>query len=469
MADTMQELGKTGLVEWFGVIQEDFLRDLRGRKGYTKFDEMRRNSPVVFALLNAIEQSIRSVDWEFTSEEGDEDPRLEILRDSIDNMTFSLNDHITSALTMLPFGFSIFEIVYRREGSRILWRKFGFRGQDTVYRWLFDDEGGIEGFVQRTSKGEEVTIPIEKLLLYRTKVEKNNPEGWSILRSGYVPYYYAKNISAIEAIGIERDMNGLPVITLPEGANPDEDDSNSDASKAAKVVRNIRADEQAGLVIPFGWEFTLASTQSNRLWDTSAIISRHEKRILMSALAQFLVLGMDQIGALSLSEDQTDFFNMSVNTTADIISDTFTKFAIPRLMALNGFDAEGLKLEHSPAGDVNIETLTKSLQAVAPNITWTAEDEVWLRSIFRLPEKSVEEIEELRQERKEEMEQLRQPMVQNEDEESDDMTAVHYAAGTAPDDDQRRKQEGRLRRIMKRYWTDQKKRIVKGSKSVLPN
>jgi hypothetical protein len=468
MANTMKEIGKTGLVEWFGVIQEDFLRDLRGRKGYTKFDEMRRNSPVVYALLNAIEQSIRSVDWQLTSEEGDEDPRLEILRDSVDTMAFSLNDHIVSALTMLPFGFSIFEIVYRREGSRILWRKFAFRGQDTVYRWLFDDEGGLEGFIQRTSKGEEVTIPIEKMLLYRTKVEKNNPEGWSILRSGYVPYYYAKNIQAIEAIGIERDMNGLPVITLPESAGTDENDDNSDASKAAKVVRNIRADEQAGLVLPNGWEFELASTQSNRLWDTSAVISRHEKRILMSALAQFLVLGMDQIGALSLSEDQTDFFNMSVNTTADIIGDTFTKFAIPRLMALNGFDAQGLKLEHSLAGDINIDILSKSLQAVAPNITWTAEDEQWLRSAFGLPEKSVEEIEEIRQERKEEMEQLRRPLVQNEDEESDDMTA-YFAADTAPDDDQRRKKEGRLRRIMAKYWAGQKKRIVKGSKSVLPN
>ena len=93
-----KEIGLTGLNEQSGIIQQDFLRQLRITSrgpGYKMYEEMRLNSPVVGGLLLAIEQSIRSVDWNFSSEDGPEDPRLDLLNRSLDNMRFSLNDHIT--------------------------------------------------------------------------------------------------------------------------------------------------------------------------------------------------------------------------------------------------------------------------------------------------------------------------------------------------------------------------------------
>jgi hypothetical protein len=476
MSERFTELGKTGLHESRGRIFQDFLRELRfigtDKGGFGVYEEMRLNSPVITALLNAINQSVLSVDWMFTSEEGEDDPRLELLRDSEMNMTHTLKSHIEEALTMLPFGYSLFEIVYERVDSRILWGKIAFRGQDTIQEWKIDEHGGIQGVTQRTTNSfstsgtPTVDIPIEKMVLYRVNVERNNPEGRSILRGARIPYYYATHLQEIEAIGIERDLTGLPMITPPE--NADMSSGSTDRSEAEQIVRRVRNDEQAGVVLPSGeWTFELLSSPGSKQIDTGAVISRHEKRILMSALAQFLVLGMDQIGALSLSEDQTDFFNMAVNTTADIIANTFTKHVVPKLMAFNGFNAEGLKVQNTIAGDTNALDWFTALEKAGDRITWTSEDEVVARDIQGLPEKSVEELEELREaeaERAAEMLQRIGGAQQNNNEEEDEFGATSH-----PTDKERDAQEAGWFSKLMGSFRKTRKRLKKESEEFFDN
>ena len=57
------EVGVSGLVQYGGKIQEDFLRQLQGRQGVANYREMADNDPVVGAILHAIEMLMRSVDW----------------------------------------------------------------------------------------------------------------------------------------------------------------------------------------------------------------------------------------------------------------------------------------------------------------------------------------------------------------------------------------------------------------------
>lgn len=464
------ELGYTGLSEFSGQIQQDFLREWRGLEAYKRANEMRLNSPVVGALLLAIEQSIRAASWQFTSEQSETDPRLELC--NLSWKAIKPNNHVIEALTMLPFGFSLFEQVYKRTGPGVVLDKLAVRGQDTVWQWLLSPRGDIEGFVQVTDSGQRATLPVSKLVHYRTRVERNNPEGRSILRTAWIPYYFQKHIQQIEAIGIERDLAGMPVITLPEGADVDENNTSSDARKAAKIVRNIRNDEQAGLVKPFGWEFELASTGGSRAFDTDKIIRRYESRILMASLAQFLLLGQEGVGSLALSSDQTDFFTMSVNATADIIAETFTEQVLPNLMSLNGYDAEGLKLEHSPAGDVDITALSDFLQKVGDKVTWSADDEVWLRQVGGLPERAPEDIaadmETRRQERAAIAESIRQranPQQEQDNDEAERMAAEYFAANP-PDEKKRRKVEKQWEGALDDFFGAQKKRILKAAKEL---
>src|SRR3990167_5649507 len=98
----------------------------------------------------------------------------------------------------------------RYSDGRIGIRKLGFRGQETLLRWEFDDHGGVQGMIQQAPPGFKlVEIPIAKSLLVRVSSEKNNPEGISLLRNAYRPYYIKTNIEEIEVIGAERDMTGV--------------------------------------------------------------------------------------------------------------------------------------------------------------------------------------------------------------------------------------------------------------------
>jgi hypothetical protein len=470
MAQTLKEIGTTGLGTFSGQILDDFMRELRGREGYKRYNEMRLNSPIVAGMLLAIEQSIRGITWQFVADDPD-DERVEFLQSSLDNMSLSWNDHITEALTMLPFGYSLFEIVYKRDDSgRLVWRKFSIRGQDTIDRWGFGSDGGMTGAYQRTSANNyvEVFMPIEKLLLYRTRVERGNPEGRSVLRGAWTHYYYLKNIQQVEAIGIERDLAGLPVIKLPEGATTGSE-TTSDASVAQKMVRNIRNDEQAGITLPYGWELELLSTGGSRQFDTDAIIRRYESRVLMSALAQFLILGQDKVGSLALSSDQTDFFTMSVNATADIIGDTFKKYAMKRLLELNGYDTEGIQFEHSPAGDIDLQSLGNFLGQVASAnyITWMPTDEAWLRSVAKLPEADPERIMEEREiKRQQQMEMFRQRAPFERAQEREDQGATMYVSDKAPDENDRRKWEKRKQSIWQAYLAEQERRIISGARKI---
>jgi hypothetical protein len=418
-----KEIGATGLAQFSGLIQADFLREMRGIEAWKRFNEMRLNNAVVGSLLLAIRQPVLAMEWTFASTEGETDNRLEILNAAKNNMSSSWGDHVGEALLFLPFGYYPFEICYERGDKGMLWHKFSPRGQDTITRWKFSDDGSLEGFYQRVNYTEEKFIPIDKTLLYRINVERNNPEGRSILRTAWISYYYAKHIAQAEAIGIERGMDGFPVITLPEGASTDDSDPNSDAAKAAEFVRNIRNDEQAGLVMPFGWMLELLAPGAQSRLDADKVIRRYEARILMSALAQFLNLGQEGVGSLALSKDQTDFFAMSINATADVISDAVTKFAIPRLMKLNGYDAEGLSLEHSPATQEDTAQIISIVTQVFPHIATSAEDQVWVRQLLRMPERNVEDIQAEMDEKEAEKEAMRQMFMERGGDKSKDKDA----------------------------------------------
>ncbi len=84
---------------------------------------------------------------------------------------------------------------------------------------------------------------------------KNSPEGRSILRNAYTSYYRKEKIEEIEAIGIERDLAGLPIKWVPPeihqaSATPD---PKATLTAIQKMVRDTAFNEQAGgLRLPAG-------------------------------------------------------------------------------------------------------------------------------------------------------------------------------------------------------------------------
>ena len=370
----LQELGSTGLRRSGGTVYEEFLVNLRGLRGFRVYREMADNDPTVGSMLYAIEKVITRLEWRVdpysdNSVDGEVKPEDEEVAAFIDSCLHDMSDSwdqtLSQILSMLVYGFSYNEIVYKvRTGpeakdpskrskhtdNKIGWRKLPIRSQETLFRWQIDERGGIQAMEQSDpSSGGTHIIPIEKALLFRTTTAKNNPEGRSILRNAYRPWFFKRRIEEIEAVGIERDLAGLPVAYVP----PEYLSSGATAEQAnvlstiQNIVTSIKRNEQEGVVFPTlyddaghkQFDLVLLSSGGSRQFDTDKIVQRYDQRMSMSILSDFILLGSDRVGSYALGASKMDLWSMSVDSIAKNIAEVFNQYAIPRLMKLNGLDA----------------------------------------------------------------------------------------------------------------------------------
>lgn len=416
------EIGSTGLSRSNdGQISEEFLPNLQGRKAIEAFKEMSENDPVVGGVLFAIVMLVRGVEWfaEENSESDNAEEEAKFLQECMDDMSHSWAEHVTEVFTMLPYGWSFFEVVYKqRQGDRgeggdsssfddgrIGWRKFAIRAQESLDRWEFGEDGGMQALVQTPAPDyKERVIPVEKGLLFRTTSVKGNPEGRSALRNAYRPWYYKKHAEEQEAVGIERDLAGIPFAEVD--ADILRDDA-SDAQKALlneikKIVQNIKRNKMEGVVWPLVYDengnqlyrLSLMAGGGTRQYNTSEIIQRYNQHIAMTMLGDFILLGHEKVGSFALSSDKTDLFAVAIGAYLDMMQAVYNQYAVPRLLRLNGMPTKNPpRIKHKDIEDQPLDSLVNYLQGLAGlGVQLFPDDQLekHLRELASLPEKSQE-------------------------------------------------------------------------------
>lgn len=404
----MEEHGRIGANRWGGQFYEEFLPELRGLRGVKVYREMADNDDVIGGILFAIKMLIRQASWNVQAggvEELDKES-ANFVASCMHDMQMTWTDTVSEILSFLTYGWSLHEIVYKRrmghkkdvrldskfDDGLTGWQKLPIRAQESLYQWEYDSRDNLTGFIQMPAPDyRTLRIPSEKFLLFRTESQKENPEGRSILRNAYRSWFYKKRIQELEGIGIERDLAGFPVLIAPEDVDIWSENAAGLLATCNDFVSNIRRDALEGLVIPHGWELKLLSTGGARQFDTSKIIERYDTRIAMTVLADFLFLGHEQSGSWALSSDKTRLFSMAIGAYLDIISETFNRHAIPRLLELNKkFEGAALpKLIHGDIETQDLKELGEYLKAMSEMGLITPDDtlEEFLREQASLPMK----------------------------------------------------------------------------------
>lgn len=426
--DHFIEIGGTGLKRSAGIIDEEFLPALKGPKAVKVYTEMSLNDHAAGSLLFAIEKLLRQVTWNVVADDNTPEmaKAIRFVEECMDDMSHSWDDFIAEVLSMLVYGWSFHEIVYKKRigpweddpsrrskhsDGRIGWRKMPIRSQETLFRWIFDETGGVRGLTQiPPPQYNQITIPIEKGLLFRTGTHKGNPEGISLLRRAYRPWYYKKRLEEFEAVGVERDLAGMPVARVPSRlmspkATP-EDKRLYQAFK--KMVSGIRRDEHEGIVIPSDvdedtkarlYEFELMSAGGSRTFNTTQMIERYEVAILSVVLADFIKLGHQSAGSYAMHVDKTGIFRASLNSIAEAIADVINRHAIPKLFKINGMKLDALpRLEPTNVDPPNLAELSSfmsTMSGLGMNFFPDPDLEKFLRETAHLPKLS-EEVEEQR-------------------------------------------------------------------------
>lgn len=393
-SEAITELGQSGLDHSGGQITDEITRDLQSStRRHKLYREMRDNSPVLGGAFLAIENLLRRV--AIRVEPGTETPEgeadAEFVRQCLHDLQQPWGAVLSQALTMLHYGWSLLEIVYKRRGGmqsgsaapskytdgKYGWSRFALRGQESLDRWGIAASGEAETFTQRPAPSYQViTIAAEKYLLFRTTAERNSPEGRSLLRNCVMPWRFVKRFQELEGIGIERDLAGLPIVWAPAEVLSTTATGDALATQNAlkTMVTNIRRDEQEGVLMPLAYDsngnkrydLTLLSTAGSRQFNINETIGRYEQRMLMALLADFILLGHEKVGSFSLSVDKTDLFAVAIATYLQSILDVFNADAIPRLFTLNGMRRPELpKLTHGDIESPDLAALADYLQKLA--------------------------------------------------------------------------------------------------------
>lgn len=366
----LETKGQTGLPVWAGRVYEEMLRELEGDQGRKVYREMSEQDPVIGGTMLGIEMLARQVSWSLKPAD-DTDKATEVadfIDEALTDMHPTYGATMSEALSMLVYGWSWLEMIYKRreglnvndpmkssryEDGKVGWASWAIRGQDSLWQWEYDGEinkgyGSITAMIQQPPPNyPTLRIPRNKSLHFKTRSRRQNPEGVSLLRNAYRPWYMKNNIEVIEGIGVERDLAGLPVLWAPEqlfSVDASEDEL-ALFQRLQKIVTSIKRDEQEGILMPMAFDeeknplykLELLSTAGDRQFDTSAIISRYDERIAMSMLADFILMGHEAVGSFALGSTKTSMFSTTMSAFLDIIADEINQAAIPKLVVLNGW------------------------------------------------------------------------------------------------------------------------------------
>jgi hypothetical protein len=336
--------GGSGLRRSGRRVIEEQGRDLRNGwiSGLRTFAEMEDNSPVVGAIMLSIRSICGQVDWHAQPADvpdADVDSPALYLTGLVRDMTSPWSTVLGNALTAAPYGFAVFEPIYRvrdpNTGSQfddgmIGVRKVAFRSPHSLTGWEWDDKGDeVAGVWQQLQQPQfrEVLIPREKMVLINIVPHNDSPEGRSLLRSAVRAYRRSQGIEDIEAVGIERDLVGVTLARMPiEYFNPSATEAQvAVRNHVADTVKHLKRNDTDGVLYPQaeGWDFSLVSSGGTRAIDTSAVIQRYEKSIAMSVLMQMIFLGMDGVGSFSLADVNTNMVAKMINFILDAIEDQF--------------------------------------------------------------------------------------------------------------------------------------------------
>ena len=393
-------LGSSGTDLYSGYFKEEYLQELRGRKGAKLFDEIRRSEAQVSMLLNAIMNPIKAGVWEFEAADPNEVPNAEMHKEIIEFMAKEMIDwetHLHEALTMIIFGYSLFERIdnvvfnHPKFGTFNGLKGLAFRSQKTIERWLVSNDTGdlqsveqwVTGDLGPKGGGSKFIMDALFLLVFTVQKEGDNYEGISALRPMYGSWFRKNLYLKIAAIGIEKHAVGTPKGTVPTGKENSPEMENFKA-----ILSSFTAHESAYLLTPTGWDVEIIQSEF-KASEVKEMILLENSEMINSVVANFLALGMNGgSGSFALGTDLSDFFLNGIQVFADIIAGVWNRKLIPDKIKQNFGPQECYpKLKVTGINDKAGKELAEIVKSLVDSKALKPDDklEEYLRKQYALP------------------------------------------------------------------------------------
>lgn len=422
------EHGKVGTDIFSGYIDVDYQaawRDLQKR--VDTIDEMIGSDATITAVLDAYKNPIMSSRYYVkpaTEEKADTEIAEFIEKNLFNELHGGFKNALWEVLTMLDYGFSVFEKVYKEKNGMVMLHRLAPRLQKSIQKWKINGipwkDGHPAGITQHINNSDDSPdidtpeIPWESLMVFTFKKQGNNFEGKSVLRFAYLHWYMKNLLYKIAGVAADRFGVGVPFIKHKTGA------TDKQIAEYAKLVEALKANEKSyavfdETVVEFGILTPSGNAEKSSI---SEMIKHHDKKIYDSILAGFLNLTSGEGGSNALSKDQSSFFLRGLQGIVDYICGVFNDH-IKQLVYLNYGEQEAYPtLCASDIGQISMDEYVTSLRAAkeAGMLSWLPSDEDKMREQLKLAAITDEDRKEI-EEKKEEMKTQIQPKDEDKKEE----------------------------------------------------
>ena len=390
------EMASLGLKVYSGVTQDELKRELNWPNSINTYREMSYHS-AVNAPLTLFENIISKATWVYKPPENpteEEKNQAKIINQMMSDMEQPWSEFIRDVLSSNVFGFSVHEKVYRKrfkangslyDDGVIGWKKLPIRVQESISKFIFSEDGNdVIGVQQNLSaindiynrfsrKSNLINIPRSKFLLFRTGKHRGDPFGKSPLRDAYLAWRFLTQLEELEALGVAKDLNGIPVLSLPPQVLSADGDQEQ-RLYFENAIRNLQVGEQMGIILPSLYDeqgkplykIELLSSDGKKNFDLNKIKEYYRGLIFISLFADILLQGVTTTGSFALGSIKNSLSGAYAERLISNIAEVIQNDLIRQTYEINSWPTERMgKLDFDGLDNTDVESLSKYLQRVA--------------------------------------------------------------------------------------------------------
>ncbi len=396
------ELGVAGNVLFNGVTYNEIKKELNWPESLNTYKLMSLH-PAINAPLNLFDSMVTKANLKVIPPKDateDEKSKTEIVASMFDDMEHSIEDFLKDAMTAARYGFAPIEKVYRKrtkasgsifDDGIIGIKKLALRNQKSIQKFIFDESGNeVLGVTQNVSgmsdpynrfssrKESEINIPRNKFLLITFGNERTNPFGVSPLREVYTHWRYLQAIEELEAQSVVKDINGLPVLSLPvqymSADAPPEQKAQLEMFK--NIMRNLQQGSQTSMILPSAYDpetrqplfkIDLLTQDGKKNFNLSEIKSYYRAMLFIGLGADILMLGTSSgsSGSFALGAIKNSLTASVAESFLRRIIQEINNDLIRQIYELNGWDiSRRCKLDVDGFDSESLDELGKYIQRV---------------------------------------------------------------------------------------------------------
>lgn len=392
----MSEQGVGGFAVYGGYINSpETNTELIGSNRWRTAADLLSNISIVAASVRYTLNLIARPSWSFTPADDTAEAKAvaEFMEEAISGIDTSWTRIIRRTAMYRFHGFGAHEWVLKRsEEGKIVIKSLESRPQHTIEKWDIDENGGINGIIQRDPQtGREIYLPRQKLLYLVDDTMTDRPDGMGWFRHLVEPANQLRSYLNLERVGYERDLAGTPIARAPlQQLNKLVKDGmlkQAQADSAVAMMKDFvsmrRKASTTGMLLDSAtyeatmdagktvspvakWGLELLQGTQNSIDHLGNAIDRTCFEMALIMGTESLLVGKQGEGSRALSEDKSRNLYLTANSTLADMAEAVDRDLVDILCTMNGIpDRLKPKAKVEDVSFKNVEQIAKVLNDMA--------------------------------------------------------------------------------------------------------